>query len=386
MELTPYLKSCLTKVNSLRGGAFLPPGNVDIHPDIRCNSACTHCIGGPERGSVPIRALVSPLNIGHILDRALDGFAAPPFIHFAGFTGDPFFGVCQHDGTLTGLTCTTAEGIIHLIRKGWNFAENIAVVTNGVGLADNIETPQGIKEHSFAELLAYIGFAQVSLDASTADQYKKTRGVDLFDHVMGNISSLNFWRKAYGLDYHGILDRYGLAEDIPRSSPMKLYVNYVLTDGNCDIAAGFIEKLISYQVDSLRFRVDLFRTNDLSFQQRMFETVSGLEERYADSGLEIFMKSPDTPINRDSFDVCFAPLFWPAVGMDGQVYVCAHNVRHGQQIGSLWERPLLDILKDYQEGILSGDIGLPDCNFMCPSTVGKINLISALEEPSLLPK
>ena len=405
MAVAAYLKPTAaarysTTINFLRNGVFVEPTHVDYQPEKACNLRCVGCIGSLANGTVPLDDKISPYNIGKVLDQTLEGFTQLPFIHFSGLTGDPFVGVRRHGGTLTDLSCITTEGIVHLIKKGWNYAEKAVVITNGVGLArrgDELRkdssdpfnvrlkelglnewgyAPLGERAYTFTELLAYIGFVMVSLDASNAAQYKRGKGVDLFEHVMDNLQMLNFWKHAYGVDRSQFFDHLGLAEDIPKSSPMSLNVNYVLTDDNCDISDGFIERLLSNEVGGLRFRVDLFRGQDADFQKRMFEMVSGLAEKYRDSGLKIVMKSPDKPINKDSFPVCFAPLFWPAIGRDGLVYPCAHSVMAGQQIGSLWERSLLDILRDYHEKLIAGDIGSPNCSFLCPSTAGNINLLS----------
>lgn len=368
--------SYTAKLSALSSGAVIRPDHVDIHVQNRCNARCRDCIGRSGAGSVERR--INNDNIGGVIDNIIAGYDDIPDIHFAGFTGDPFFGIRGCD--VTGDPSNPAvEGFLHLLRKGLDHAKKATFITNGIGLARNNINPLCEREYSFVELLQFAGSVQISLDASSAEQYRGYKQVDMFGHVMDNIRNLAFWSKhANELDRHGLFDGLGIPDELGTSSPpMTLVVNYVLHHGNSEIKEGFIEALEMMDVDELRFRTDYFLRDDADFQSRMHESVKALREKYSGINMSIIMKSPEHPISQGSFAHCVSPFFWPAVGIDGNVYPCAHTVSPGFAIGSLFEKSLLEIIGDYYNRFASGDTAEKMCRLFCPSTAGRINMLQA---------
>ena len=157
----------LDQVERLERGEFVPPISCEIDPSNACNLNCGFCMFGDWRSR-------------HHENLGLDMYIS-------------LIGELHQMGTKS---VTFTGGGEPLMNKDFNLMAKMAkslgfqigLVTNGV-LLDRVERPEDFL------------FIRVSLDAHNAKDYKKVKGMDLFDRVLGNITETLKRNKIIGLSY-----------------------------------------------------------------------------------------------------------------------------------------------------------------------------------------
>jgi len=377
-----YYRAALT---AMQRGRVVFPKFLDIQPSPNCNLKCDWCIGKEVGGEKPEHQMFIE-NFGLILDNAIVKDNPPDAVHFAGCTGDPMFDRTQKHRspgvTDTALPSASSHLIFDRISSLGSRGPRISLITNGLSLSDG-----------FRIALPYFQSVQISLDAGNATDFKRLKGVNGFGRVMGNIRRLGKWmnkdnlftlrdrdttfmRNSFAdpkltnlLAQDHLASMYG-AKTLPLQ---QLTVNFVLVPENLTgITPAFIDRLISYGVNRVGFRIDMNRRNDQAFQALVQEKMRSVLERTYPDGFMVVLKSPSEPIQESSFERCLSRWLWPAIGPDGQVYPCAHTVSPKFAMGSLWEKSLEEIWMEQQQTSLHEK---PPCKSQCPSTAGSINLL-----------
>jgi MoaA/NifB/PqqE/SkfB family radical SAM enzyme len=157
----------LDQVEKLERGEFVSPITCEIDPSNACNLKCGFCMFGDWRAN-------------HSEHLELDMYIS-------------LIGELHQMGTKS---ITFTGGGEPLMNKDFNLMAKVAkslgfqigLVTNGV-LLDRIERPEDFL------------FIRVSLDAYNAEDYKKVKGMDLFDRVLRNITETLKRNKIIGLSY-----------------------------------------------------------------------------------------------------------------------------------------------------------------------------------------
>ena len=311
-----------TLLAALKQGRSVVPLAVDVHPTNRCNLKCNWCIADQVADGQTVTKVINRQNMRFLLDQLIkhDNQAFPDnptTIHFSG--GEPL------------LSRATDVGILYLLEQG----KQVSLVSNGTLL----------HKRDLLNVVTQIDSAQISLDAPDAQTYLQLKGGDYYKQVIANIGQLADRRSQLGTE-------------------LRIAVNYVLTPHNHQGLAKLLRVLSQSGVDQVRFRTNLLARENLEFQARMQEEIGELQAR---TQLDVVFKSPDSPIVQDSFDQCFS--LWPAAGPDGKLYPCAHMVRPVSSLGSLWQNNLAEILATKLPF-------KPNCQRLCPSTAGNINLLA----------
>jgi len=297
------------------------PLYVDVHPTTRCNLECRWCVNKTNKDTAASETM-NDVNIPMYLTKLLEPRPnspsySPKRIHFCG--GEPLL---RRSVVLAGIRFLEGKDIA------------VSLVTNGTLLIQEVR-------------LAVLGVEslQVSIDAQDRETYARLKRGDYFEQVLRNLEALANLRSK-------------------SNSSLRLVVNYVLCRDNINALHPFLTRLSNIGVDKIQFRTDL--TADLETQRALLQEVIGLKY---EAPLSVIIKSPDTPVTRDSFDNCLARFIWIVLGSDLSIYPCAHTVARGFQMGSLIDSNLFEVL---EKNIKSPN---PNCLRICPSTCGNINLL-----------
>ncbi len=159
------------KLRKLQNEKIVMPVTCEIDlTDGFCNNKCKHCFFGTDKKAEPI--IMNTKTVKELIKELSEN--GTKAVEFSG-GGEP----------------TTHPDVCEIIEYALSLGLDIGLITNGLLL------------NKIKDLVKYLKFVRVSLDAANQDTYKKVHGVDYFDTVIENIKCVSELpnRNKIGLGY-----------------------------------------------------------------------------------------------------------------------------------------------------------------------------------------
>lgn len=195
-----------------------------------------------------------------------------------------------------------------ILETGRRFGVDMGLITNGVADIS-----------SDADKLKWI---RVSLDSSTREEYRREKGVDHFERVLGNLEKLSESR-----------------------NPEKTFVGvgYVLTKRNQSNLIGLMKRLNNIGIDYIYLR-PVEEADDIapSFDD-LLELRRKLAEFTADMRLKYMLPIQDRVIDKNAELPCIAHSLTSIIHANGEVALCEKRRGDGIMLGSIYENSFEEI-------------------------------------------
>lgn len=187
-------------------------------------------------------------------------------------------------------------------------------------------------------------WVRVSLDASTSDEYKGEKGVDCFEHVLGNLEKMSNARKC--------TDTF-------------LGVGYVLTTRNQSNLIELVRTLGDIGVDYVYLRPVEEAGNITPSLESLLDLRKKLAELTAETRIKYMLAISDRVIDKNAGLPCIAHSLTAIIHANGDVALCEKRRADGIVLGNVNESSFEDIwVSPYREQI-SQKLLNPECQIGC---------------------
>lgn len=343
------LKDHFPRVKAILQGKIVPPYELEIQPSSYCNLKCDHCFGR-YYDKIP----------GHINKEELRAIANKVYnfrengfkidvIKFCGTTGDP---LCN---------AVTAEGI----RLFKNLGKKVIIFTNGTLL--NREVKLEIGKAPYYQFIAQADKLNLSLDASSRENFYKLKGEDNFPDVISGLENLLKLRNEKG-------------------TGLNVITSFVIGEKNYQEIVPFARLMKSLGVDEIRYRIDFTDTGKVrELSDRIVKDLHEAESLETDNFtvVPIYSEeeiSQDDSVFHASGRKCFNHHFWACIGPNSELYACGHRTR--ADVNSYGDFLSGDFISSWtSERRLTNVKNLPDekCVICSPSSVRRNDFMTFLE-------
>jgi radical SAM protein with 4Fe4S-binding SPASM domain len=298
------------RLDAIMDGALVPPYELEIQPSGACNLRCKHCFGRfyphlPDKiGLTEMKSLVQ-----NVCSFQENGFRVET-AKFCGTTGEPLL----NTATLYGIERFKAEG-----RK-------VILYTNGVLL--NGALPDS---RPYRDFILQADKLNLSLDAGSAETFKKIKGADCFNNVLRGLKNLAQRKKEI-------------------NSGLNIITSYVIGNENCHEISRAAKIARETGANEIWFRVDF--TNLRQIKEIAPAIKESLDEAktFEDGNFRVVSVYSENEFNSNgaAFSAqksgCFNHYFWACIEPNGHLYPCGHRTHAGvESFGNVLEHPLRDL-------------------------------------------
>ncbi len=280
-EYSPYkLVHHLDKIQQIKNGEQVNPVQVHLVPANACNQKCSFCAYRMEGSSSNQKFIESNIIPTPKLLEIIDS------LHSMGVKAVQFTG---------GGEPLIHPGIKEAIRKTKEYGMEIALVTNGVLLDDEL-----------IDLLKDVSWVRISMDAAISETYQRTRKKNDFDLVINNIKKLAKVKTSTIL---------GIGFVVNKDNWQEIYIAAKLFKelgvDNIRLSAIFTPDGISYFDEFLAEAKWLAKETKEVLETDKFTVFNLFNDRVAD----LFTVKQD-------YDSCYLKDLVPYIGADLNVYTC----------------------------------------------------------------
>lgn len=187
-------------------------------------------------------------------------------------------------------------------------------------------------------------WVRVSLDSSTNDEYKREKGVDCFDRVLGNLEKMSNARKC--------TDTF-------------LGVGYVLTTRNQSNLIELIRTIGDIGVDYIYLRPVEEAGNITPSLENLLDLRKKLAELTAETRIKYMLAISDRVVDKNAGLACIAHSLTSIIHANGDVALCEKRRADGIIVGNINESSFAEIwVSPYREQITQKLLN-PECQSGC---------------------
>lgn len=182
-----------------------------------------------------------------------------------------------------------------------------------------------------SECVDKLKWVRVSLDSSTKEEYKKEKGVDCFERVLGNLKKMSEARNP--------IDTF-------------IGVGYVLTTRNQSSLIGLIRQLNDIGVDYIYLRPVEEAGSITPSLESLLDLRKKLAELTADTRIKYMLAINDRVVDKNAGLPCVAHSLTSIIHANGEVALCEKRRTDGIILGNVYENSFEDIwVSPYREQI-----------------------------------
>jgi MoaA/NifB/PqqE/SkfB family radical SAM enzyme len=219
-----------------------------------------------------------------------------------------------------------------IVDCGYSLGLDLGIYTNGANIDKFVNT-----------LNTKMKFVYVSLDAASRETYLKTKGVDLFEHVLNNVSLL--------------CERKGKA---------KIGLGFLVSPDNLHEIDEFTTFLEKFPVDYIQFRPAIIEATDNSWLAKAIGTL--LRHKGKDRIIIAWYKFIDL-LQKNAgrtYSKCLGHNFLGGISADGTVWICLnYRYREGYDVGNLKEQTFKEVWNGEKRRQVTQKINLAECPRLC---------------------
>ncbi len=195
-----------------------------------------------------------------------------------------------------------------------------------------------------SESIHMLHWARVSLDSSTKEEYRKEKGVDCFDRVLGNLEKMSAARNPE----HTFLG-----------------VGYVLTTRNQGSLIELIRQLDKMGIDYIYLRPVEEAADITPSLESLLDLRKKLAEMTSKTRIKYMLAISDRVVDRNAGLACIAHSLTSIIHANGDVALCEKRREDGIILGNVRENSFEDIwVSPYREQV-SQKLLKPECQSGC---------------------
>ena len=184
---------------------------------------------------------------------------------------------------------------------------------------------------TISESVDKLKWVRVSLDSSTEEEYKKEKGVDCFERVLGNLKKMSEARNP--------IDTF-------------IGVGYVLTTRNQSNLIGLIKQLNDIGVDYIYLRPVEEAGSITPSLESLLDLRKKLAELTADTRIKYMLAINDRVIDKNAGLPCVAHSLTSIIHANGEVALCEKRRTDSIILGNVYENSFEDIwVSPYREQV-----------------------------------
>jgi len=221
--------------------------------------------------------------------------------------------------------------------------KEIADLGHSLGLDQGIYT-NGVYVHKYVETLNQkMKFVYISLDAATRETFLKSKGSDLFDQVLGNIS---------------LLCRH--------KDKATIGLGFLVSPGNEHEIGFFTEFLDAFGVDYIQFRPAVTENIDKKWLRQVMKALSEYREVHGIFIADYKFNDLLRENGGRTYSKCLGHNFLGGISADGTVWLCLNKRHHkGFDVGNLKVQSFKEVWNGERRREAIQKINLDDCMRLC---------------------